>query len=314
MPGSTRWRGCGATTWVRVAAVLDRRRGCAASGTCCPPRRGRRRTCRSRPRDRRCAGRRPRRRVASGPSLHDAADDLVAHRQRQHHAAILERHRLAAAEVVVAFPDMQVGVADAAMGDFAAAPRCRSAPASAARSPAAALRSRPRPRRALFPPLRRPDNFTRRVARSSGGKDPLLQPVPRRQAGIPCRSRGRRTAESYPRGTFVAAAATRPGLAVTRLSAVELTHHEIDVHANDLWLRHVHLDEVVMSPVAPDHEAARRCRSTRLGTARKCVRFADAVASEGAFANAPSLISVRPAFVREHWLVNTRTGGCQAAR
>ena len=47
--------------------------------------------------------------------LGDAADDLVPHRQRQHDAAVLQRHVLAAAEVVIAVPDVQVGVADAAM-------------------------------------------------------------------------------------------------------------------------------------------------------------------------------------------------------
>ena len=50
-----------------------------------------------------------------GAELGDAADDLVAHGERQHDAAILQRHLLAAAEVVVALPDVQVGVADAAM-------------------------------------------------------------------------------------------------------------------------------------------------------------------------------------------------------
>ena len=50
-----------------------------------------------------------------GAELGDAADDLVSHRERQHDAAILQRHLLAAADVVVALPDVQVGVADAAM-------------------------------------------------------------------------------------------------------------------------------------------------------------------------------------------------------
>jgi hypothetical protein len=38
----------------------------------------------------------------------DAADDLMPHGQRQHHAAVLQVHLLAAAQVVIAFPDMQV--------------------------------------------------------------------------------------------------------------------------------------------------------------------------------------------------------------
>ena len=50
-----------------------------------------------------------------GPELAHPPDDLMPHRQRQHDAAIFQRHRLAAAEIVAAFPDVQVGVADAAM-------------------------------------------------------------------------------------------------------------------------------------------------------------------------------------------------------
>ncbi len=55
--------------------------------------------------------------LASGPELRDATDDLVSHRERQHHAAVLQRHLLAAADVVIAFPDVQavVGMTDAAM-------------------------------------------------------------------------------------------------------------------------------------------------------------------------------------------------------
>ena len=53
-----------------------------------------------------------------GAQLDDAADDLVAHGQRQDDAAIVQRHLLAAADVVIALPDVQVGVADAAMGDL----------------------------------------------------------------------------------------------------------------------------------------------------------------------------------------------------
>ena len=48
--------------------------------------------------------------------LGDAADDFVAHRERQHHAAVLQRHPLAAPDIVIAFPDVQIGVADATMG------------------------------------------------------------------------------------------------------------------------------------------------------------------------------------------------------
>ena len=50
--------------------------------------------------------------------LRHPPDDLVPHRQRQHHASILERHLLPAAEVVIPVPDVQVGVADAAMSDL----------------------------------------------------------------------------------------------------------------------------------------------------------------------------------------------------
>ena len=53
-----------------------------------------------------------------GTKLHHAADDFVAHRQRQDDAAVLQRHLLAAADIVVTVPDMQVGVADAAIGDL----------------------------------------------------------------------------------------------------------------------------------------------------------------------------------------------------
>ena len=48
------------------------------------------------------------------PERHDFADGLMAHGARQRHAAILQRQRLASvAEIVAAFPDMQVAVADA---------------------------------------------------------------------------------------------------------------------------------------------------------------------------------------------------------
>jgi hypothetical protein len=47
--------------------------------------------------------------------LRHAADDLMPHRKRQHDAAILQRHPLAAADIVVALPDVQIGVTDAAM-------------------------------------------------------------------------------------------------------------------------------------------------------------------------------------------------------
>ena len=53
-----------------------------------------------------------------GAEFDDAADDFVAHGKRQGHAAIGQRHLLTAADVVVALPDMQVGVADAAMRDL----------------------------------------------------------------------------------------------------------------------------------------------------------------------------------------------------
>src|SRR5260221_545973 len=48
------------------------------------------------------------------PERQNLADRLVPHRARQRHAAILQRQRLAAmAEIVAAFPDMQVAMADA---------------------------------------------------------------------------------------------------------------------------------------------------------------------------------------------------------
>ena len=49
------------------------------------------------------------------PELRHPADDLVPHRQRQHHATVLQRHMLAAAHVVLTLPDMQVGMAHPAM-------------------------------------------------------------------------------------------------------------------------------------------------------------------------------------------------------
>ena len=49
-----------------------------------------------------------------GPERQHLADRLMAHRARQRHAAILERKRLSAvAEIVAAFPDVQIAVADA---------------------------------------------------------------------------------------------------------------------------------------------------------------------------------------------------------
>jgi len=82
----------------------------------------------------------------------DPADDFVAHGERQDHAAVGQRHLLAAADVVVTLPDMQVGMADAAVGDFQQYPRCRLAPGWAARFPGAVARSRPRPMRACLSP------------------------------------------------------------------------------------------------------------------------------------------------------------------
>ena len=43
----------------------------------------------------------------------DFADVFVAHRQRQFHAPVAELKPLAAAEVVIAVPDVQIAVADA---------------------------------------------------------------------------------------------------------------------------------------------------------------------------------------------------------
>src|SRR5262249_25146492 len=43
----------------------------------------------------------------------DLAGGLVAHGQRQRNAAVFERHALAVAEIVAAFPDGEVAVADA---------------------------------------------------------------------------------------------------------------------------------------------------------------------------------------------------------
>ncbi len=53
-----------------------------------------------------------------GTKLDHPADNFMSHRQRQNHATIDQRHHLATAEVIVTFPDMQVGVADAAMRDL----------------------------------------------------------------------------------------------------------------------------------------------------------------------------------------------------
>src|SRR5262245_22749183 len=48
------------------------------------------------------------------PERDDLADRLVAHRARQRDAAVLQRQRLTAvAEIIAAFPDVQVRVADA---------------------------------------------------------------------------------------------------------------------------------------------------------------------------------------------------------
>ena len=49
----------------------------------------------------------------------DFADRLVAHGERQRHAAIFQRQRLSAvAEIVAALPDVQVAVTDAGGFDF----------------------------------------------------------------------------------------------------------------------------------------------------------------------------------------------------
>src|SRR5260370_231641 len=47
------------------------------------------------------------------PERRHLADDLVAHGERRDEPAILDRELLAAAEIVPAFPDVQVAVADA---------------------------------------------------------------------------------------------------------------------------------------------------------------------------------------------------------
>ena len=49
------------------------------------------------------------------PQLAHAADDFMPHGQRQFYPAVLQVHGFAAAKVVKTFPDMQVGMADAAM-------------------------------------------------------------------------------------------------------------------------------------------------------------------------------------------------------
>ena len=53
-----------------------------------------------------------------GAEFDHTADDFMPHGQRQSHAAIRQGHLLAAADIVVPLPDVQVGVADAAMGDL----------------------------------------------------------------------------------------------------------------------------------------------------------------------------------------------------
>ena len=52
------------------------------------------------------------------PGLHDPPDDLVTRRTRQNHAAILNPHHLAAAQIVETVPEMEIGVADATMRHF----------------------------------------------------------------------------------------------------------------------------------------------------------------------------------------------------
>ena len=52
------------------------------------------------------------------PAFQHPADDLMPHRQGQGHAAIGHPQLAAAAHVVHALPDVQIGVADAGMGDF----------------------------------------------------------------------------------------------------------------------------------------------------------------------------------------------------
>ncbi len=87
--------------------------------TCCPPRPGTPRTRRSRPRGRRCAGRRPpppcpRRR---DPGDH-RAEDLVAQGERRVQAHGRDRHLLGPAHVEEAFPEVHVRMAHAAVGDL----------------------------------------------------------------------------------------------------------------------------------------------------------------------------------------------------
>ena len=52
------------------------------------------------------------------PECHDLADILVTHRQRKLDAAIGEHQLLAAADLVIAVPDVQVGVAHAGREHF----------------------------------------------------------------------------------------------------------------------------------------------------------------------------------------------------
>ena len=48
-----------------------------------------------------------------GPERQHLADRLMSHRSRQRHAAILQRERLSSvAEIVAAFPDVQIAVTD----------------------------------------------------------------------------------------------------------------------------------------------------------------------------------------------------------
>jgi hypothetical protein len=53
-----------------------------------------------------------------GTNGDDFADILVAHGQRQFHAAIAELEPLAAAQIVIAFPDVQIAVTDTGGDDL----------------------------------------------------------------------------------------------------------------------------------------------------------------------------------------------------
>ena len=53
--------------------------------------------------------------VRVGPEFDDLPENLVADRARQGHAAFGKLHALAAAKLVIAFPEVQVGMTNAAM-------------------------------------------------------------------------------------------------------------------------------------------------------------------------------------------------------